>query len=291
MYRNAFLILAALAAALPAAACAQPAQQPKPSATAAAFKPTRFSVEVRGTGPDVILVPGLTASRDVWSAAVAAVPGYRYHLVQIGGFAGEPVRGNKAGPVAAPVAAEIARYIEAKGLKDPAIVGHSMGGIVAMMIAARHPDAVGKVMAIDILPEPSAGYGASAATIGPLADSLLGALSGTPEGRRTIADLMAQFGGPGAASGSDPDVVARATHELATLDLTPELARIEAPLTVLYAADPNGVRTPAQVDRLYAVSYARVEAKLLKRIPDSGHMVMLDQPARFAAELKTFLRR
>ncbi len=29
-----------------------------------AFEPTRFSVEVRGRGPDVILIPGLTAGRE-----------------------------------------------------------------------------------------------------------------------------------------------------------------------------------------------------------------------------------
>ena len=47
-----------------------------PSATEAApFQPTRFSVQVQGSGPDVILIPGLTAGRDVWQATARAVPG------------------------------------------------------------------------------------------------------------------------------------------------------------------------------------------------------------------------
>ena len=72
------------------------AAAPAPTAqvTRPAFNPTRFSVVVKGSGPDVILIPGLTASRSVWEGTVAAVPGYRYHLVQVAGFAGEPVRGN-----------------------------------------------------------------------------------------------------------------------------------------------------------------------------------------------------
>ena len=46
-----------------------------PAATEAApFVPSRFSVQVQGTGPDVILIPGLTAGRDVWQATARAVP-------------------------------------------------------------------------------------------------------------------------------------------------------------------------------------------------------------------------
>src|SRR5688500_18668720 len=88
-----------LAGCLPAAQAAPP------------FQPTRFSVQVRGNGPDVILIPGLTSGRTVWNGTVAAVPGYRYHLLQVAGFAGEPARGNEEGAVVAPLADEIARYI------------------------------------------------------------------------------------------------------------------------------------------------------------------------------------
>src|SRR3954465_10898318 len=80
-------------------------------AAAQRFQPTRFSVEVVGRGPDVILIPGLTSGREVWRPLANAVPGYRYHLVQVSGFAGEAARGNRAGPVAGPVANELARYI------------------------------------------------------------------------------------------------------------------------------------------------------------------------------------
>src|SRR4051812_49747443 len=139
------------------------AAAPAPVAPAAkAFAPTRFSVVVQGTGPDVILIPGLTGSRDVWKGSVAAVPGYRYHLVQVAGFAGPPARGNSKGDVVAPLAEEIARYIQSRGLKRPAIVGHSMGGTVAMMVAARHPALAGKVMVVDMLPQPAGIIGGDA---------------------------------------------------------------------------------------------------------------------------------
>lgn len=259
-------------------------------AQATEFSSTRLSVQVRGEGPDVILIPGLTNGRAVWDGTVRAVPGYRYHLVQVAGFAGDPARGNASGRVVSGVARELARYIAEAGLKRPALIGHSMGGVVAMMVAARYPAQVGKVMAVDILPSPASGFGFAGVQIAPFADALFTSLMGTPQGRRTLDGLIGQFGGSGLAkSGSDSSVVARATHELATTDLTPELSHIAAPFTIVYAV-PNIAEDAAAVDRLYRTSYAPAHKVRLRRIPGSGHMVMYDQPQPFYAEVREFLR-
>jgi N-formylmaleamate deformylase len=254
---------------------------------AAPFHPTRFSVEVTGSGPDVILIPGLTASKDVWRGTVAAIPGYRYHLIQVAGFAGTPPRGNAKGDVVAPLADEIARYIDAAGLKRPALVGHSMGGTLAMMVAARHPDCVGRVMAVDILPQPAALLGANAANLRGLSGLLRG-LGSTEEGRGLIDSAIRLFGDDQAANTkSDPDVVARATQELAVTDLTPELPRIRAALTVVYAVADPAYAAPAA--RSYAAAYRRVRTAKLVPVERSGHMIMRDQPARFREALRAFL--
>src|SRR3954466_14191813 len=130
-----FLALLSLCfAAAPAAA------QPAP------FASDRIRVEVHGAAPGVILTPGLSSSPRVWDATIAAVPGYRYHLVHVAGFAGKPAGANASGPVRGPVAEEIARYIASAHLDHPAIVGHSMGGSWGMMVAARHPGLVGRLM-------------------------------------------------------------------------------------------------------------------------------------------------
>ena len=267
--------LAAIGAA-PAPAPSQPAVKP--------FAPTRFSVTVQGTGPDVILIPGLTGSSGVWKSAIAGVPGYRYHLVQVAGFANTPARGNSQGNVVAPLAEEVARYISSRGLRRPAIVGHSMGGTVAMLVAARHPSLPGKIMVVDMLPQPAGIIGGDAAGMRGLADSLRD-LSASPGGRRLVESAIRLFGNP--EGGADPDVTARATHELALMDLTPQLPRIAAPLTVVYASlDPS---RRASDDGRYRAAYAGKRGAKLVRIDNSGHMIMYDQPARFRSELKAFL--
>jgi len=284
MNRRSFLIQSAalcVTASAPLAAIAQPARAPRPR-----FRPTRFSVQVRGQGPDVVLVPGLTSSRTVWDRAVAAVPGYRYHLLQVSGFAGEPARGNAQGPVVSPLVEEIARYIEAEGLRRPAVIGHSMGGTVGTMLALRHPDKVGKLMVVDMVPQPTSLFGG--VTAGRLAESLSGLMQ-DPAGRQLLSSIVSAFSPPDPADRrSDPDVVARAMHDLGRIDLTRDLPRVRAPMTVVYAARDDLGR--AATDRSFASAYAGARGARLVRIDNSGHMIMLEQPARFAGAMREFLR-
>ena len=252
-------------------------------------RPARFSIEVSGNGPDVVLIPGLTMGRDVWTGVVRALPGYRYHLIQVAGFAGEAARGNGRGAILAPLADEIARYIEQSGLRRPAIVGHSMGGTLAMMIGAARPGLVGRIMVVDMLPAPAALLGQSPAGAAPFANSL-GGLMATQTGRSLFGSLMTSFSPPNSgARTSDPGVVARALNELASIDLTGTLPRIRAPLTVVYGAPVR--EAAAALDRSFARAYAGASGVRLIRVDRSGHMVMFDQPARFYAAVREFLRR
>jgi pimeloyl-ACP methyl ester carboxylesterase len=162
-----------------------------------------------------------------------------------------------------------------------------MGGTLALMIAARHPERVGKIMVVDMYPQPAGLLGTSSTGVRGLAESLRG-LTATPEGRALVASVVDIFAPPAKDDDrSDSDVVARATHELALTDLTPQLPRIRAPLTVVYASPEP--RETAHIDRSYASAYAGKRDARLVRIDGSGHMIMYDQPRRFSAELRKFL--
>jgi pimeloyl-ACP methyl ester carboxylesterase len=260
------------------------------AAAAPSFRPTRISVVVKGSGPDVILIPGLAASRGIWGSTAAAIPGYRYHFVQIAGFAGTPAGGNRAGPVAAGVAEEIARYIAAHRLGRPAIVGHSMGGSIAMMVGARHPEAAGRVMVVDMLPSPARPFGIPAPALRPLASVIGDEMQRADRLRRQLKPLVARFGSANwLESRSDAGVVARSVEELLATDLTPELRHIRAPLTVVYACSATFRYACGQTGRVYVGAYAARPGTKLVRIERSGHTIMGDQPAAFRTALRAFL--
>jgi pimeloyl-ACP methyl ester carboxylesterase len=275
---------------------------PLASALGAPFASSRITVHTEGSGPDVVLIPGLNSSPRVWTSTVAALPGYRYHLVHIAGFAGQPAGGNKEGSVAAPAADEIVRYIRESNLKQPAVIGHSMGGTIGMMLASRHPDALSRLMVVDMFPFLGAffaGPGAAPSRVEAVADGIAaGMRSATPEQRsqranETIAGMVdTEAMRPGAiedSMSSDPDVGIRAYRELIVTNLIPELSKITVPVTVLYVQPKSVPLPPEQFDGVYQGAYAPIKNLSLKRIADSAHFIMWDQPQRFQEEVKAFL--
>lgn len=254
-------------------------------ASAAPFASRRIAVTVRGTGRDVLLIPGLASGPGIWNGVLAALPGYRFHLVHVRGFAGLAAEANAGGDaLLQPIADEIARYAGAAGLKRPAIVGHSMGGTLAMLLGLK--GLASRVMVVDMLPAGAAMVGGTASGLGYLADQIGGYLTGTVAGRRYLGQMVAQMPG---AKNSDPDVIAQALRDLAHVDLGPQLPRLTVPLEVVYAIGSDREQAAAIASR-FRTAYAPKKDAVLRAIGPSGHMVMADQPARFHAALGDFLK-
>jgi pimeloyl-ACP methyl ester carboxylesterase len=249
-----------------------------------------------------VLIPGLNSTPRTWESTVKAVPGYRYHLVQVSGFGGQAAGANAQGEVIAPTAEEIARYIKEAGLKQPAVVGHSLGGTMGILIAERHPDSLGRLMVVDMMPALGvlfAGPNATPERLRAVADGISTGMSkATPEQRKARAvetidgmvnsEAMRPVGIEDSLA-SDPGVGARVYRELIVTDLRPDLNKITVPVTVLYVQPKAVPMTPAQFDGAYQGFYTGTRQLQLKRIDDSAHFIMWDQPARFQAALKTFL--
>jgi pimeloyl-ACP methyl ester carboxylesterase len=263
----------------------------------------RFTVQVRGKGPDVILIPGLSSSAVIWEPTAKALEGrYRVHVVQVAGFAGAPTAGNATGQVVAGVAEGLAGYIQAKGLKKPAVIGHSMGGTVGLELTARDPDLVGKLMVVDMFPKLAVAFFGPTATpeqIAKNAAMIRDGISKAPpeqtaaQQRQTINGMVRTESAREEivqhALASDRDVSGRAMEELLLTDLTPELSKITVPTTVLHAFDKAGPIPAATMDGWYAAAYGPLNGVKLVRIDDTAHFIMVDQPARFQAEVETFL--
>ena len=279
---------------------------------ASAAEPTRFSVLTVGQGPDVILIPGLSSPRAVWVATAERLKGtHRVHLVQVRGF-GEPAGPNASGPVLQPFVAELAAYIKAEKLARPAIVGHSMGGLAALMIAADHPALPGKLLIVDALPFIGPLFGAAnVEAVRPMADqmrTMLIANAATTAPDFTAPDCPAGLPAPATprgtmtnsgqgaclvrygATASDLRVVAQAMHDVMVTDVGPRLAAIKVPVTLLYPQDDR-LLTAAAAAKIYGDAYVRLPSAKLVPITGSYHFIMQDQPTRFAAELGAFLKR
>lgn len=249
-----------------------------------------------GSGPTVILIPGLSSPRSVWDGVVPGLKA-RHHVltVQVNGFGGDEPRANLKPGILDGIVAEVDGYVRDRRIAKPAVVGHSMGGLVAMMLAVRHPDSVGRVMVVDALPfigtifQPDATVASVAANAARMRDMIAatpaaktpvttdpgGIWSITPAGRIQVAEWSRQ---------ADPRVVAQAMYEDMTTDLRPDLGKITAkPFDILYATGA-GPQAKAIWERDYAGSSAR-----LVPIADSWHFIMLDQPAAFARALDAFL--
>ncbi|MFV3288722.1 alpha/beta fold hydrolase [Pseudomonas sp. NY11955] len=291
-------LLAAIGASLSLSSALAAPGQPAPALS------ERISVQVEGAGPDVILIPGLASSREVWAGLASTLrEQHRLHLVQLSGFAGSPAVPAVDGRVAAPVAEAIADYIRSQHLKAPAIIGHSLGGEVALMLGARHPERVGRLMVVDALPfytlliDPAANAETAAPQAAAFRDALLAAPAAQAQAmQRTAIDRLAKSAEARpalveAALRSDRQTVADATYELMTTDLRSELGGIRAPVEVVYAYDPLYGIPAARVDATFTNAYAGTPGIRFKRIDGSFHFIMLDQPQAFAEAVADFLNR
>lgn len=293
-------LLFAACAAFPFAACTRETAREGAADSTRGFVSDRISVTTRGTGPDMILIPGLASHRDVWAGVADTLDDrYRLHLVQVNGFAGAAPGANADGPVSAPVAEEIERYIRESGLDRPAVIGHSMGGSIGMMLAARHPASVGRLMVVDMVP---------------FMGVMFGPAGETPEGLRKTADGMRDtiLASRSMLEGMFSDMtrvpamrtvliqgvrdshqptVANAMRELIMTDMRPELARITAPTTVLYVFPTNVPMKPAEFDAATRQLWANLSNVRLVKIENSNHFIQFDQSGRFVAEVDAFMRR
>ncbi|ACL95778.1 alpha/beta fold hydrolase [Caulobacter vibrioides] len=263
----------------------------------------RMTVTVVGQGPDVILIPGLASSSAVWDATVKQLSAtHRVHVVQVAGFAGAPVAGNADGAVVGPLVEAVDGYIKAKGLKSPAVIGHSLGGFTGLLLAQRHPGSIGRLMIVDSLPFFSLLFSPAAtpemvrpqavqmrdATVAMSPEAFAGQQAmGAPRFVKSAEGQKQVIAWGGASS---PSVVGRAMYDLLVTDARGDLAKVKAPTTLLYAYDTAMGMPSTAADRLFVDAYAGLPGLKATRIDDARHFIMLDQPQAFAQAVADFLK-
>lgn len=247
-----------------------------------------LTIEVSGQGADVVMIPGLNSSSAVWRETCDAIEAQaRCHLVQLPGFAGAPGQWDAVLPNARD---QLIAYVRARKLQAPIIVGHSLGGVVALMIGIEAPELPRALLIIDSLPFLPAATQPSATvqTMAPVADNMRASLRAAPESQyrtqlqvglrtmtrdpRRIAQLE-QW-----AFASHRETTAQAMYELFTTDLRPSLSRISAPTVVLASwaqfASVGGTRKHTQT--IFAQQYGSLPHARVVLSNDAYHFIMWD---------------
>jgi pimeloyl-ACP methyl ester carboxylesterase len=261
-----------------------------------------FVVTVEGHGPPVLLIPGLASSGDVWSGLLAHYRDrYECHVLTLSGFAGVPAVVDSNYLVTMRDAIE--RYIRERRLKKPIVVGHSLGGFLALSIASHAPSLVGAVINIDGLPFLPAALvpGATVETARPMAEQMRRSYTTMPREqagamqeasvRTNVRDtsryeLVREW-----MRTSDPATVSRAMYEMYTTDLRDSLGTITAPVLNLHAwvAYRDHGTTRERTEAMTAQQYARL-AHGTTRISDTAyHFIMYGDLAWMVGEMDRFL--
>ncbi|MCJ7421334.1 alpha/beta fold hydrolase [Sphingomicrobium astaxanthinifaciens] len=299
------LLAAALAATTPALPAAA-ADIAVAARAAPAFAPTRFAVEVVGTGPDLLLIPGLSSVPAVYDAVLDQLAAtHRVHRLTIAGFGGTEAGPNASGEILPALVEELAAYVASLREGRAAIVGHSLGGFTGLNLALAHPERVERLMIIDSLPFYSVLFDPEATpeSVRPMATMMRRQMLAQADQPRPPVDcaavppmIEAMVRDEGArctvmaqTATADLRVTGQLFHEVMTRDVRGQLGAVTAPVTLLVPVDGSLDDDAAAKTALYAAQYDGLDQLDLVAIEDARHFIMYDRPDRFAEELARFL--
>ncbi len=260
----------------------------------------RMHYQDRGDGPAIVMIHGLAGQMRNFSYALVERLANDHRVIVID----RPGSGYSAPGAAANVraqAAQVAAFIAKLGLERPLIVGHSLGGAVALALALDHPDKVGGLALIAPLTQPQemippafdrlaitsgAARAAVAWTIATPLTLLLG-----QRGTETAfapepvpADFVTRGGGalvarPRSFRSASADLVAANDDLPAMAASYPSLS---VPTAILYGRGDQ-VLDPDVHGRGLAAALPGADLTLI----DGGHMILVTRPDETAAWIRT----
>jgi len=293
---------------LAAESAATAALPPAPGAPAESFDSGMLHVDRYGSGAQaVILIPGLSCGPWQWYGVIAHLaPKYTVYALTLPGFDGRPATQKK--PLVSSFVADFGALLDAHKIVKPIVVGHSLGGTLAIVLGEQMPQRLKSIVAVDGLPVfPTLG-GATADQRAAAALQMSSSIANlTPDQFAAgNATFMSTYGtsvpalvAPSSVelSKSDPLAAAAWLQEDLSGDWRPALREITLPLTEImpyFAPDHTGPPLPyslEQTQAFYAALLAGAPQLTIVPIPQARHFVMLDQPDAFDAALDPLLAK
>lgn len=270
--------------------------------TALADRPTHHTAELAGTQihyrgwggrgqPVVVLVHGGSAHGGWWDH-VGPLLAARHRVIapDLSGHGDSGRRDAYGLPVWVPELAALVREVTAESGESPVVVGHSMGGWVALALAAAHPELPGEVVVVDSPfrrqpPEQSRPAPKPARVYLDRADALAHFRLTPAQDRVALPYVLAHVAGTSlrAVEGGwswkfDPRILGRRGEP------RPDLGAVSCPVTLLCAE--RGMLPLEDAGRAAAAIGGPVT---VAQIPDAGHHVMMDSPLALVTALRVVL--
>jgi pimeloyl-ACP methyl ester carboxylesterase len=257
------------------------------------------ALDESGRGDPLVLLHGVGTSREVWRHVVPALAASRRTIaVDLPGFGDSAPAGD--GFNLDEVARLVADAAESRSNGPFDLLGHSLGGAVAVVLAGRRPDAVRRLVLLA-----PAGFAPRARVVavvaGAVGERYLAArravgrpLVGSALARRVLLWNAVADGGrispPDARFMLDASRHARrvrsAVEAVVARDLRPELAAIRSPLGLLWGERDRVVSTSAM--RALAATRPDIVAE---SIADAGHVPQIERPGDFVRAIECLLEQ
>jgi pimeloyl-ACP methyl ester carboxylesterase len=238
-----------------------------------------------GAGPGILLLHGLMGRARTWAPVAAWLTGHGHVFgLDARGHGDSPHPGS--GAVTEDFVADAAQAARELGIAPATVVGHSMGGLHGLCLAATHPDLVRAVVVEDFAPDQRGrsvdGWREHFATwpmpfdslddvrryFGRLGDYFAECFTGYADGYRLTADLEELY---------------EIAGEWGRRDYWPIVRRVRCPVLVI---EPEHSAMPPGQLRELAETLPRGQ---YVHVPDAGHVVHYDQPAAYRSAVERFL--
>jgi esterase len=244
-------------------------------------------------GPPVVILHGLLGSARNWtSIAKELADTHRVFVLDLRNHGGSPWAGTMSFDE---MARDVAAFIGGQRLGRVALVGHSLGGKVAMHLALTRPELVERLVVVDVAPV------AYAHSFGPLIEAMR-AVDLSKVSRRADADqrLQAAVGDAGVRNfllqnlvKTDAGFVWRVNLDALAANM-PELLGFPTPGEDAAYRGPTLFIAGGRSDYLGAGHRPLIERLFPHaehaEIAGAGHWVHAERPAEFLDHLRRFLR-
>jgi pimeloyl-ACP methyl ester carboxylesterase len=225
--------------------------------------------QVQGCGEPLILIHGLAGSTAWWRRNVAALS--RYYMVYRVDLPGFGSMRNLRNEFSVSGAADwLAAFFSALGLQRASLVGHSMGGLIAAVFAAKWPEKVSRL----ILAAPAVGFPKSSLKAQLLPLALSTCYVRPPFFPQLVWDTARAGWG----------TLLRSARELLNMDVQKELESITAHSLLIWGRQDRLV-PPQLAENLHR----SIRGSRLHILPGAGHIVMYDQAEAFNSLVLEFL--